>query len=202
VGIAPAVLAATLVLARARVLTTVADRVTLTRTVLACGCAAMAVLVLLGAAPAPNGWLFGMSIPTLLLDAVDGYVARRTDCATDEGARLDMEIDAALLVALSAAVATEIGWWAFFIGAMRYLYIGASRAWPTLATAIPRSRFRVVVAGSQGAVLSGALAPFIPSAVATVAVAMALALLLASFGSQVVEVERTRGAFRSPTGGD
>jgi phosphatidylglycerophosphate synthase len=197
VGVSPALAAAVSVLRRRPPFTTSADRVTLARAALACGCASMTALVLLGPAPARSGWLFGLSVPTLLLDAVDGQVARRTGCATEEGGRLDMQVDAAVLVVLSAAVAAELGWWVLLIGAMRYLYVAASWVRPRLEAPLPRSRFRVVVAGAQGGVLAGALAPFVPTALATIAVAVALCLLLTSFGSQVVAVERA--AARSST---
>jgi phosphatidylglycerophosphate synthase len=190
VGCAPGALASAAVLRRRPAFTTAADRVTLGRATLACGCAAMTALVLLGPAPARTGWLFALSIPTLLLDAVDGQVARRTGCATEAGGRLDMQVDAGVLVVLSLAVATALGWWVALIGAMRYLYVVASWARPRLSAPLPRSQFRVVVAGIQGGVLAGALAPFVPRSLATAAIAVALALLAASFGSQVVQAER------------
>jgi phosphatidylglycerophosphate synthase len=191
VGVAPAVLAGIAVLRRQPAFTTPADRVTLGRAALACGCAAMTALVLLGPAPARDYWLFGVAVPTLLLDAVDGQVARRTGTATDAGALLDMQLDAGLLGVLSLAVATALGWWVVLIGAMRYLYVVASWLRPPLATPLPRSRFRVVVAGIQGGVLAGALAPFVPADVATAAVAVALGLLVVSFGSHLRAAQRT-----------
>jgi phosphatidylglycerophosphate synthase len=190
-GVAPAALAAALVLRRRPTCTTAADRVTLARAVLACGCAAMTALVLLGDAGAREGWLFALSVPTLLLDAVDGPVARRPGTASAAGARLDMEADAAILLVLSLAVAAEFGWWVVLIGAMRYLYGAAARVRPRLSTPLPRSRFRVVVAALQGGVLAGALAPFVPMPLAAAAVVVALALLAVSFGSQAVLAERS-----------
>src|SRR3954454_22589905 len=189
-GVVPIAAALLSVLRRRPRFTTAADRVTLARAVLACGCAAMTALVVLGPAPARTGWLFGLSVPTLLLDAVDGRVARRTGCATPEGARLDMQTDAVVLAVLSIAVATELGWWALLVGAMRYLYVAAGWIRPGLDAPLPRNRFRVAVAAVQAAALATALAPFVPIGVATGAVAVALALLVASFGSQVVEIER------------
>jgi phosphatidylglycerophosphate synthase len=199
VGVASAALASAAVLRRRPAFTTPADRVTLGRAGLACGCAAMTTLVLLGPAPARTYWLFALSVATVLLDAVDGQVARRTGTATEEGGRLDMQVDARVLVVLSLAVAAALGWWVVLIGAMRYLYVAASWARPVLATPLPRSRFRVAVAGAQGGVLAGALAPFVPTVVATVAVAVALCLLAASFGSQIVAVRG--GAVHAPRRG-
>jgi phosphatidylglycerophosphate synthase len=191
-GLGPIVVAAGSVLRRRPTFTTAADRVTLARAVLACACAAMTTLVVLGPAPGRTGWLFGLAVPTLLLDAVDGQVARRTGCATPDGARLDMQTDAVVLAVLSVAVATELGWWVLLIGAMRYLYVIASWARPSLDAPLPRSRFRVAVAALQGVVLAAALAPFLPVGAATVAVAVSLGVLVVSFGSQAVEAERSR----------
>jgi phosphatidylglycerophosphate synthase len=193
-------LAAVAILRRTAPFTTPADRVTLGRTALACGCAAMTALVVLGPAPARNGWLFGLSVLTLLLDAVDGPVARRTRTATREGGRLDMQVDAGVLAVLSVAVATAIGWWVLAVGALRYLYVAASWARPSLAAPLPRSRFRVVVAAGQAGVLAGALAPFVSTSLATAAVTVALALLVASFVSQVVAAERSPDAPRARIG--
>jgi phosphatidylglycerophosphate synthase len=189
-GAVPAALASAAVVLRRPPFSTPADRVTLSRAALASGCAAMTTLALLGPAPVRNGWLFALTVLTLLLDAVDGPVARRTGTATEAGGRLDMEVDAGVLVVLSIAVATALGWWVLLIGAMRYLYVVATWVRPGLSAPVPRSRFRVVVAGLQGAVLAAALAPFVPTALAAVAVAVALGLLVVSFASQARDVER------------
>jgi phosphatidylglycerophosphate synthase len=189
-GSMPAALAAASVLLRTPTFSTPADRVTLSRAALASGCAAMTALVVLGPAPARNGWLFALTVSTLLLDAVDGPVARRTGTATEDGGRLDMQLDAGVLVVLSIAVATALGWWVLLIGAMRYLYVVASWVRPGLSAPLPRSRFRVFVAGLQGGVLAGALAPFVPTRLATAAVAVALGLLVVSFAWQARELER------------
>jgi phosphatidylglycerophosphate synthase len=196
-GTVPAALASVAVVLRRPPFSTPADRVTLSRAALASGCAAMTALVVLGPAPARNGWLFALSALTLLLDAVDGPVARRTGTATEAGGRLDMEVDAGVLLVLSIAVATALGWWVLLIGAMRYLYVVASWVRPRLSASAPRSRFRVVVAGLQGGVLAAALAPFVPTALAAAAVAVALGLLVVSFVSQARDAERRR--LPSPT---
>ena len=45
----------------------------------------------------------------LLLDAVDGGVARRTGTVSGFGARFDMEVDAFLILVLSGYVAGRLG---------------------------------------------------------------------------------------------
>jgi phosphatidylglycerophosphate synthase len=148
------------------------------------------LMALAGAAPERTWLLFALVVPTLALDAVDGAVARRTRSATSAGAELDMQVDAGVLVVLSVAVTSVLGGWVLLIGAMRYLYVAASWAWPMLRSPLPRSRFRRFVAGVQGAVLAAALAPAAPVGVARVAVLVGLVLLVASFGSQIVVIRR------------
>lgn len=190
VGSLPALLSAAAVLRRRPRMSTPADRVTLARAVLASGCAAITAMVLAGAVPARTWWLLALTVPALLLDAVDGMVARRTGAVSAAGARLDMQVDAGLLVVLCLAVAPVVGVWVLLIGAMRYLFVAASWLRPILLTALPRSQFRRVVAGLQGGVLAVAIAPVVPVSVATVAVLLGLGLLVVSFGTQIVALER------------
>lgn len=175
---------------RSPVVVTPADRVTLVRAGFACVLAGATTLALLGTV-AERSWVFvALAVPTLLLDGVDGWVARRTDTASEAGARFDMELDAGVLVILSIAVALSLGPWVLLIGAFRYLYAVACWISPNLATPLPRSQFRRVVAGIQGAVLTIALAPVVPRGLATALVTIALALLVASFAGQAVATRR------------
>lgn len=198
-GSAPAVLSAVAVLRRRPLASTPADRVTLTRVVLASGCAAVTVLVVAGAVPERSWWLLSLTVPTLLLDAVDGKVARRTGSVTAAGARLDGEVDAGVLVVLSVAVAPALGVWVLLIGALRYLFFAASWVRPMLREPLAFSAFRRVVAGLQGAVLSVAIAPVVPLALATALVLSGLVLLSVSFGRDVLTLEaQARSHRRSP----
>jgi phosphatidylglycerophosphate synthase len=190
VGWAPAVLSAVALLRRRPRSSTPADWVTLTRAVLASGCAAITVMVLVGPVPARTWTLLALTAPALLLDAVDGPVARRTASTSAVGARLDMEVDAGLLVVLSLAAAPVVGGWVVLIGAMRYLLVAASWVRPVLRTALPRSSFRRIVAGLQGAVLAVVIAPFVPVTVATVLALLALGLLVVSFSSEIAMMEQ------------
>src|SRR4051794_12626570 len=76
----------------------------------------------------------------LALDLVDGYVARRTNTASEFGARFDLEVDAFLIAVLSVQVAGQFGWWVLLIGAMRYLYVAAAELWPWLRLSLPPRR--------------------------------------------------------------
>ena len=61
----------------------------------------------------------------LVLDGVDGTVARARGETSSFGARFDMETDAALLLALCLAVPAlgVAGWWVLAIGGLRYGYV-------------------------------------------------------------------------------
>jgi phosphatidylglycerophosphate synthase len=189
-GVLPALLSAVAVLRRRPPGVTVADLVTLGRAALACACCAIAALVVLGDAPARTWWLVALVVPTLLLDAVDGLVARRTRTETVAGALLDMQVDAGVLVVLCVAVAGFLGPWVLLIGALRYLFVAGTWLRPGWRRTLPRSQFRRTVAAIQGAVLAASLAPPVPVPVARVAVAGALLLLVLSFGTQVIGLER------------
>ncbi|MBW0117031.1 CDP-alcohol phosphatidyltransferase family protein, partial [Pseudonocardia abyssalis] len=82
-----------------------ADVVTLARAALVGGVLA---LVVHGAGPVP---IVVVASVALVLDAVDGRVARRTGTVSALGARFDMEVDAVLLLVLSVHVATLLGPW-------------------------------------------------------------------------------------------
>ena len=110
-----------------------ADRVTQARTVLVGGGATVAGPALSGVVGPRPWWLVGLAVPALLLDGVDGHVARRTGTATAAGARLDMEVDATFLVVLSLVAARTQGSWVLAIGAMRYLWLGAGVVLPDCA---------------------------------------------------------------------
>ena len=100
-----------------------ADRVTLVRTVLVGGVTALVVDGFTG--PPAVATLVGLAAVALVLDGVDGWVARRTGTASAFGARFDMEVDAFLILVLSVHVARELGPWVLALGAARYLFVAA-----------------------------------------------------------------------------
>ena len=116
----------------------------------------------------------------LCLDAVDGWVARRTGEVTELGARFDGEVDAFLILALSVYVAPECGWWVLAIGAARYLFLAGEWLLPWMRAPLPPRRWRKLVAATQGIVLTVAAAGVLPRALAQALLLAALALLTAS----------------------
>lgn len=139
----------------------------------------------------PVALLVGLIAPALLLDAVDGWVARRTGTATELGARFDMEVDAFLLLVLSAYVAQTMGSWVLAIGLMRYSFVVAGWFLPWFRRQLPPRYWRKVVTAVQGIALTIAVSGLLPG-IDAVFVAVALALLVESFGRDVVWLVRAR----------
>ena len=160
-----------------------ADRVTLLRATLVGGVAALTVDSF--ARPAPVAVLVVLATVALGLDAVDGRVARRTGTASALGARFDMEVDAFLLLVLSVYAARPLGGWVLAIGAMRYAYVAAGWLLPWLRGSLPPRYWRKVVAATQGVVLVVAAAGVLPRPLSSAVLAVALALLIESFGRDV-----------------
>lgn len=169
-----------------------ANRVTLARATLVGCVAALAVDPL--PRPAPVTLLVGVAAAALVLDAVDGQVARRTGTVSPIGARFDMEVDASLLLVLSVQATHEFGGWVLAIGGMRYAFVAAAWAMPWLREPLPPRFWRKVVAATQGVVLVSAVASVLPWALVATALAVSLVLLVESFGRDVGWLWRRRPA--------
>ncbi len=130
--------------------------------------------------------LLGLTVPALALDAVDGYVARRTHTISELGARFDMEVDAFLILVLGAYVAQDLGWWVLTLGLLRYAYVVAGWMFPWLRRTVPPRYWRKVVAAFAGIALALAASGLVNRWVDVVVTLIALGLLLESFGRDVV----------------
>lgn len=137
-------------------------------------------------------WLSGLALAALVLDGVDGWLARRLNETSDFGARFDMEVDAALILVLCLGLmaAGLAGAWVLAIGLMRYGFVAAAWLWPWLAAALPPSFRRKLVCVWQVAALLICLTPVIGPALATPILASALALLALSFAIDVAWLKR------------
>jgi phosphatidylglycerophosphate synthase len=171
-----------------------ANRVTLARAILVGGVTALA-------ADGCSGHrhtviLTALAAVALVLDAVDGQVARRTGTVTPLGARFDMEVDAFLILVLSVLVATALGPWVLVIGVLRYAFVAAGWLLPWLRGSLPTSHARKTVAAVQGITLVVAGADILGRPVAVVCVGGALASLVWSFGRDVVWLWRRRRTVR------
>ena len=161
-----------------------ANRVTLTRATLVGGVTALVADALVG--PANVAAVVGLAVVALVLDAVDGWVARRTGTVSALGARFDMEVDAFLILVLSVYVAQSVGPWVLAIGAARYAAWAAGWLVPWMRTPVPPRYWRKPVAAIQGVVLTAAAADQLPGVAINVAIAVAMVLLAESFGRDVV----------------
>ncbi len=160
-----------------------ADWVTLARATLAVGVAALVADSF--NRPAPAAILVSMSALALALDAVDGWVARRTRTTGTLGAQFDAEVDAFLILALSVYVSRAAGAWVLAIGAARYVFLAAGWPLPWMLAPLPPRYWRKVVAATQGVVLTVAAAGVLPLGLTSAALVVALVLLIESFGRDV-----------------
>jgi phosphatidylglycerophosphate synthase len=170
----------------------VADVVTLVRGLGVCFLAGLALQALAGGLT-KRALLTMIIIGTLclLLDGVDGRVARARSEASAFGARFDVETDAAMLAVLSVTVAALgiAGWWVLAIGAMRYGYVATSLLVPALRTPLPYRYSGKVIAVIQAVALLAALSvglTHVEHWVSTTFLLAALAALCWSFGSSVI----------------
>ncbi|MEV7684308.1 CDP-alcohol phosphatidyltransferase family protein [Streptomyces bungoensis] len=168
-----------------------ANRVTLGRATLVGGVTAL-VADSFESAP-PVTLLVGLTAVALLLDGVDGKVARRTGTSSALGARFDMEVDAFLILVLSVYVSTQFGPWVLLIGGMRYAFVAAARVAPWLNAPLPASFARKTVAALQGICLLLAGAELLPRAANLAVVLLALGSLVWSFGRDVLWLRRNAG---------
>ena len=169
-----------------------ADWVTLARATLAVGVAALVAHSFNQAVPITL--LVSLAVVALGLDAVDGWVARRTRTTARLGARFDAEVDAFLILVLSVYVARSAGAWVLAIGAARYAFLAAGWVLPWMREPLPARYWRKAVAATQGVVLTIAAAHVLPPALTQAILVAALALLAESFGRDVWWLWRTRHA--------
>jgi phosphatidylglycerophosphate synthase len=160
-----------------------ADWVTLARATLAVGIAAL-VAASFGE-PVPVAILVSLAALALVLDAVDGWVARRTHTTGRLGAQFDAEADAFLILVLSVYVARSAGAWVLAIGAARYAFLVAGWVLPWMRRPLLPRYWRKVVCAAQGIALTIAAADTLPPALTRATLVVALALLAESFGRDV-----------------
>jgi phosphatidylglycerophosphate synthase len=133
-----------------------------------------------------------IALIALLLDGVDGWLARRENSASPFGARFDMEMDALFTLVLAVLVfqAGKVHGWVLLLGAMRYLFVSAGFILPWLRRPLPAKKWRQTVCVIQASVLIACLAPTTLSGFANGLTAIALVLLSLSFGMDTVWLKR------------
>jgi hypothetical protein len=159
-----------------------ADWITLARSTFAVGVAALVAASF--QRTVPPAMIVSLAAVALTLDAVDGWVARRTRTNVF-GAQFDAEVDAFLILVLSVYAARFAGAWVLAIGAARYAFLAAGWIVPWMRRELPARPWRKVVAATQGVVLTIVAAQVLPLALEQVALFGALLLLAESFGRDV-----------------
>ncbi|MEP1216169.1 MAG: CDP-alcohol phosphatidyltransferase family protein [Marinobacter sp.] len=129
-------------------------------------------------------WLYGvLCLLALVLDGVDGTIARATHSTTSFGARFDMELDALFILGLCVAVLAleKAGTWVLALGLMRYAFVAASHWLDFMSQPLPDSFRRKTVCVWQVVTLMIAILPVTSVVFATWTLGIALALLCYSF---------------------
>jgi phosphatidylglycerophosphate synthase len=175
-----------------------ADLVTSARSALVGGVAALVADSF--ARPVPVAVLTGLAAVALLLDAVDGRIARRTGTVSAVGARFDMEVDSVLVLLLALYTARALGAWVVLLGCVHYGLLLARRLLPWLREPTPPRYWCKVVAAVQGVVLTVTAAGVLPEPVAVLALVGVAALLVESFGREVWWLWTHRAPDTQPSG--
>src|SRR6202020_2240059 len=139
----------------------------------------------------PVALLVSLAAVALALDAVDGWVARRTRSAP-LGAHFDAEVDSFLIFILSVYVARSVGAWVLSIGVARYAFLAAGWPLPWLRAEPPPRFWRKAVAAIQGVMLVLAASHVLSASVTRAVLAISLALLAESFGRDMWWLWRRR----------
>lgn len=151
---------------------------------------ALAALAFTTLAPRLAWTVFLAAAIALMMDGIDGWLARRRHEASSFGERFDMAADTAFTItlALSLWVFGLTGPWVLAIGLLRpaYLVLGLWR--PELRAPLAPSRLRKLLCALALCLLVAALAPPLASAAPLLAIA-ALVTLLLSFGRDVWHLE-------------
>jgi phosphatidylglycerophosphate synthase len=129
-----------------------------------------------------------IGIFALVLDGVDGWIARRTGTAGPFGARFDMELDAFFILILCLLVieAGRMGWWVLWAGLLRYLFVVVGLLWARLRQPLEPRKRRQAVAVIQAAALLICLPPLLGKPAETAILIGAVSLLTLSFATDVI----------------
>jgi phosphatidylglycerophosphate synthase len=132
----------------------------------------------------------------LILDGVDGWLARRRRIESAFGARFDMEADGLLVLALSLALLASgrAGPWVLAAGGLRYAFLAGGALWPALAAPLPPSFRRKAICVTMGVALIIALVPVVPATTAGVLAGAGVLAVVYSFAADTAWLIRRREA--------
>jgi len=158
------------------------------------------------AEPGEIGDIWAWALPTgallaLILDGIDGWIARHRRIASAFGARFDMEADALLVLGLSLAAfaAGRAGVWVLTAGALRYVFVAAGVVWPALSAPLPPSLRRKAVCVGIGVALVVALIPAVSASIAGLLAGAGVLAVIYSFAVDTIWlIRRCDNAEASP----
>lgn len=138
--------------------------------------------------------IFVLAMMFLILDGVDGYLARKLDLCSDFGARFDMESDAFFILVLSVSIVLLFNMpaWVLLIGLMRYVYIALQILLPILKTPVKDRFSRKAICVFQIISLVAPFLPFVTKSIWINMLMVSLLLLIFSFGRDIKD--QIRGA--------
>ncbi|MGE0651184.1 MAG: CDP-alcohol phosphatidyltransferase family protein [Alphaproteobacteria bacterium] len=134
--------------------------------------------------PSAVAWtIAALAAAGLALDGVDGWIARRGQYESFFGARLDLEVDAFLILVLSVIAwqLDKAGPWVILLGAMRYLFWITGLVFARFATPLPESFRRKSACVMTGIILTALIAPVVVAPLSAWLASAALAVLAYSF---------------------
>jgi phosphatidylglycerophosphate synthase len=140
-----------------------------------------------------TGWAaFTVAATVVVLDGVDGWLARKLEISSDFGARFDMETDALSLVAIAGLVWQygKAGPWVLLAGLMRYAFVAATKVVPYLAGPLLPSLRRKAAFVIVAMALIGCLAPIVNPPLSVSLALAGLLTLMASFITDIAHLAR------------
>jgi phosphatidylglycerophosphate synthase len=166
-----------------------ANQITTVRALLV---ALLAFFVLRPTTPLVAWTVVFIAIVVLLLDGVDGWVARRTATETAFGMRFDTETDAALILVLAILVWQfgKAGPWVVLSGLLRYAFMAAGWLWPWMDAPLTATRRGKIICVVQIAALVVAIAPTMPPSTSSIIAAAGLLALSYSFLADTLRLWR------------
>ena len=134
--------------------------------------------------------ILAIMLTAVLLDVVDGFLARKYDQASNFGSFFDMEVDAffVLLMCFYYYQFEGIGWWILIPGALRYIYKGMLILFPKPEFKEKKRKYASYIAGTFFVVLCAGIV--IEGVYKNYTLMIGAVLVSLSFGLSAVEYVR------------
>jgi len=131
--------------------------------------------------------ILAIMLTAVLLDVVDGFLARKFDHASNFGSYFDMEVDAyfVLLMCFYYFQYEDIGWWILFPGVLRYLYKVVVTLIPKPTFKEKKQKYASIIAGIFFVLLIVCLIS--PSEIRNILLLIGSFLIVVSFGISFVQ---------------